>query len=463
MMIAPKGIIMAPLFILLILLLLVGLIILIIKKPKVLLPFLIVGLILIAVMFFGYSVKVPDARHSQPSASVVVQSPDTAAAAPVSFPDIWKTGIETEFEVADYTSIEAAAAGLAKKIALEGYLNDAIKNNGPGEVKFLTDIQVCGEINTGIADNMTVLEAAADSFRKYAAPSIDSEQAPGIVSGVEPVKVTVSPAIPANPLWGAKNGAVLVKITARINNSNEIDNALTRHGILSMQVQANSYQLDNSAAFSEANWLVKPENFARRIHPNNTWLIGYSQTACSDPAEARSQAIDDAALRIAKNFGSDITFDKSDISRLSLIKDTYTQKLRGSQGDIYRTAVLISGQTSVISNNLTALRNSHTQQVTTEQVHRQNSILSGWASIAILVAAIFLSYFLLDFVTKGYYKGRLVLVLIALAVLGIIAIVFISRQRAGIMAYNNHTVNHSVYGQVDENNMPFKLTIGQFV
>ena len=454
MMIAPKLFSITPLILLFLLALLIGFIILLIKKPKIILPVLLIGLLVFLTMTLSYrSTYVPVARNNpqvHKAATAFVSNKDIS----MELPDIWKPGIETEFEVSDYTTIEAAAAGLAKKITFEGYLNDAIKDNGPGNMKFLTDIQVCGNITPGIADNMSVLEAAADSFRKYAVPSKDIEQNNTIaesgteaVPQIEPVKVTVSPAVPSNPLWGAKDGAVLVKISARVDNSEQKDQILTRHGILVMQISANRYQLDNSVAYSEANWLAKPEQYSRDSRSNDTWLVGYSQTACSDPAEARSQAIDDAAKRLAKNFGTKIAFDKSDMSRLNLVKDTYTQKLKGSQGNIYRTAVLASGPTSMISSHLAGLQHSHTEAAVAEQVEIRKSVLSDWASVAILLGAILLSYFLLDFITKGYYKGRLVMVLIAIAVLGFFVIMFLSNRRP-VMARSDIGNMHIPGGQI---------------
>ena len=427
MMISPKEFTILPVMLVVVF----GFILIMIKKPKLFVPFILAGVAAVVAMNFAMRAShMPSAGHAIPSivnhvppiinnipsitppvnntiTAVTTAQPAKTSAA---IPDIWKPGIENQFEVSEYSSVNSAAIALAKWVT--DYLDDCLPDGSLPEI-----IQICGNnLEPEYGFNMQTLELAANELESF-------YQQQG-----KEVKTVLEPKAPDDAIcWSNKKA-----VSLSFNISHESFHSSNYNGKkysanLNMKLQngyaeAESFGISHSVAYNQADWISDTISFINNADPQSTIIIGYSSTATSDPIVAKNEAVDDAVNRLAHAFNSTIRLTDSDRSRLDLIRDTYTQKLNGSQGDIYRAAVLLIGTTSVISSEYENLQNKYTTQVAQQQTHARKSALSEFAAVAILLGAILLSYFLLDFITKGYYKGRLLLVLVSLAVLGIIVI-----------------------------------------
>ena len=420
MMVGPN---MAMLPLLIIILLFIGFILLMIKKPKVMLVVLglVVVLGLLAVIRIPVVHKVTHVSSPSEVARPALVAPVDIITADVkrsAIPDIWKPGVETQFEVSEFSSVNSGAVAMAGWVI--EYLDDTMADGSLPEV-----IQVCGntlEPDRGLT--VGVLETFGEELENY-------YQQQG-----KECQVIIEASYPDSPLSNINDKAVMVVFSLTQSGASKKELGYSAYdGMLVMDIwsgpkDSKRFELSHSVSFNEVTWLSQTASFIANTNPGDTVVIGYSSSATADVTEAMDQAYDDASRKLAQYFNSPIILGKADLSRLGLIDDKYSQKLNGSQGDIYRAAVLVGGSTGQIGNEFAVMQQNHQLQAAKEQVRVRSDSLNSWANLAtsvgILLGAILLSYFLLDYISKGYYKGRLVMVLVIIAVVGLLLISMIA-------------------------------------
>jgi len=191
-------------------------------------------------------------------------------------------------------------------------------------------------------------------------------------------------------------------------------------GAVEAAVLAGGDEYPISVGFREKPWV---ENFADFMNRNSKrqWLLARSSETCSTAEKAHELGLADAARRISYILNGPpgergrvkelIKVAPKDIRKLDIIVDKFPQSFRGSEGPIWREALLID----VSAPKLEQLR----LQYAAERGARRRGAAYIVFSFAGMMGLICLLYAVVNAATKGYYTTvlRVMTVLLAIAVL----------------------------------------------
>jgi hypothetical protein len=408
----------APAFLLILILLLVGgVIFALIKGGKGTKIGIGVGAVLVFlfIALFTFPVQREAVYTETVSAVAVVQQ----APGMDSLPPVWSDGMEKEFQADVYPSAITAAKALGRQIV------DMVPTVVPDK-QMPTTIQICGQINSTL--HTEVLYAIQEGMQFQG----------------NDVKILVETVFPSHKIERTDSRAATVEVTQTIHQTQTIhyqvqerrhgpDNILIQpkdiviiHGGIGVSISGQAGQIVRSAEFVEKPWI---ENFSRFTSgfPNDGFLLARSQESCTDSNQAQQQALQNACLQLAsmvwskrtQNRGSQVlsgstAINPHDLQRHGLILDKFTQSFQGSQGRIWREALLLD----VAPEKIARLR----QKV----LHVSSIERQGWAkmifSLVAMLGLICGLYVFLNYATKGYYATSLRVGTVVLVVIGAILV-----------------------------------------
>jgi hypothetical protein len=181
------------------------------------------------------------------------------------------------------------------------------------------------------------------------------------------------------------------------------------------------------------------DDFAKFVNENPEchWLLAQSPEPCVSAEEAMQSALNQAAAQLAAQFPSGATpvWRFWPASRISMpgeeplatkilphlessgvIRDRFVQKFGRPYGDVWRASLLIDASPKKIL----------------DLDHAINAVFSNemrsWSAMIFstlgLLAAIIGVYYLMDAITKGYFKTRLRIVCVSLGIIGVFLLLF---------------------------------------
>jgi hypothetical protein len=175
-------------------------------------------------------------------------------------------------------------------------------------------------------------------------------------------------------------------------------------------------------------WLDDPAAFLSNTRQR--WIVGRSTGPCLSATEATQQACADASLQLVASLSGQMPMEAdrswlqrrlaSDLSAGRLIEDRAVGVEHKPYGDLWSAAVLVDGSRA----QLQRLAAEYSRSLGQQRVTRSRQLLS----VAGLWMAILGMYALLNWLTKGYFRGRLRLTSAALLLLvGLIGAAAVAR------------------------------------
>ena len=149
-------------------------------------------------------------------------------------------------------------------------------------------------------------------------------------------------------------------------------------------------------------------------HPREHWIVGRSTAAALSAVEAEAAARHDAAEQIADVIGPHTAVARIDaaVRNGDLVVDRQVDAVERPYGTIWRAAVLVDADPKKID----ALR-AHLQRDVAQ--HRAAATIALGAASAWMVV-VCMGYLLLNWLTRGYFRWRLVIASILLIAAGFV-------------------------------------------
>jgi len=291
----------------------------------------------------------------------------------------WPPGPEAGFTADVYPSAVDAARGLAPR--LEGLAREALGGRAPRKV------HVSGDADPAVVD------ALAEAMRR---------------SFGEGANVVTSPATRPS------EGVVHVRPHVR---RDPLPHPPADAGTLTVTIYTVDGDRECAAQYDEKPWLTDLDGY-KAARPGR-WVIGQADAPSATAAEASKQAVAYAVAEIMPLIaheagpGPDMAFAAQRVSAAlasgRFVADRFACRFERPYGNVYHEAILVDASPAnvrAIAAEATALR---------KQTVR--STLGTVGSIGGLVASIGLIYLVTNWLTKGYFEGRLrVLAFVALVV-----------------------------------------------
>jgi len=159
-------------------------------------------------------------------------------------------------------------------------------------------------------------------------------------------------------------------------------------------------------------------------HPREHWVVGRSDRAALSAAEAESAARDDAARQIADSLGTARLGRTSPVlaagsiaaalERGSWVVDRQIDANERPYGTIWRAGILVDANPGALDALVRRMENARIR----ERAHAAAAVV---ISVAWLSTVSF-GYMLLNWLTRGYFRGRLALVSVVMIAAGIAGI-----------------------------------------
>lgn len=202
-------------------------------------------------------------------------------------------------------------------------------------------------------------------------------------------------------------------------------NRVQHGGVLRVRLTWPGGRLDRSTQFVEKPWVENASEFAS-AKPEMRWVVGCSSSDAADVLAARREAMQAAArqlvpetqARVRRSASAPLGLDErwlasqieQELMRSSCVRDQFTQTLiTPSGGQVTRLAVLVQSPAVVqrVAASCTA----------TVQHDRKTWFAVVFSAVGMLVLICVVGLLLNSF-TKGYYRGRIVVVAGLVIVLG---------------------------------------------
>ncbi len=392
-----------PIILLIGLALLAGLIILLVKGGAVVRWIVGIFLLLALVAFLGLFTYFARPVALMPSEGSIVQikaQPEYISSIPMTQNAVvdttketvlWQEGLEEELTPDVYSTPQLAAYGLGVQL-------QETFNGLPAKPK---QIQI---FETKDSVDIVWLEQLRRGL-KFFLSDIDIAITAETTSG-KPVAETVwislkHEKLPTHRLTIPKlqNGDT-ISVAQMINAGNE-------RGTLQAAVQTPDNKYAHQVEYDYRPWLHNGEYFRTLVHLRQWAVITSAETAVT-AEQARSQMMESARQKLIGKIGLQ-SVQQSDLQDYGFIVDEYTQRLQGSAGPIWRSAVLLE----MSPERLQMLGRDRT--IVVRQTRR------NWAyyvvSLIGMIVLISIVGAFINALTKGYYS-----VLITVAVIGIVLI-----------------------------------------
>ena len=374
---------------------------------------------LAAVVFLGALVLMAylarfDARTHFPTPSevAVVSDEQTSVA--------WRPEAEERFIPDKYASMDAAARDFARHVEPLVY---QVLGTEPGDDAYPAAIKVYAEL---FEKDSVLVPAMVDSLQK-AFPNID-------VSGdLEPMSRSDANSIADDRIY------VEVKKLIRDRAEAPWDRTqLVATGSFETNVYGRDGHAQTDLRFVEKPWVLDFEEFSKR-HPGRERLLILSPEFANDETAAKMQSeelavvaltpkvrVQAKALLFKPRF--DLTDELPDAVRAgTFVCDQFAQQLQTANGPVWRHAMLVD-LNDVKPFMTSALAKHRTMDKVAEEVKRvtnkRRSFRFG-GLIALLVSVCGI-YWVLDTMTKGYFAGRVGVILTVFGLVGLMLILLMT-------------------------------------
>ena len=315
----------------------------------------------------------------------------------------WLPEVDEQFEADVYPS-----AVVASRALIRDWSGHFEKLQAKGAAKPMFVRLVCGSRNSDI-DELLLLEAMDEKVQEL------FPDASTLVTTATDLRNDDD--LMDNEVSIELNVARSVKLKRPVSTNDESDEEFQFNGILSAAFSGRDWQFSVSARFIEKPWLTATSEFLSLRHGTSYLVLRSSQLASTRDEASRD------VLGIAANRLGDLIDPREDqgfpraaslmmleqLEAGKYIADRFVQSLKRPYGHVYREALLIDiGNTNLLD----------MIQVTVNEV-RQNTLASqrqrvrqssGWIGIVVVIGALTALYLLLNWLTKGYYRGPLTVV-----------------------------------------------------
>jgi len=357
--------------------------------------------------------RLPDDKAGRQSAP--------AAETPTELSAAWLPEVDEQFEADIYPSAKLASQALVRE--WESHF-DKLKVKGIDTPKL---IRISSRSRARDVDTLELLEAMNDLLKKKfpkagtlvtTRPEAQEDSEPK--AGEITITLTVSQSVRRN--------------RSRTSAEGPGDNVEVS-GVLLAAFNAPTWQFGVSSRFVEKPWLTATSEFLSLRH-GTTYLIVRSNQLASSAEEATRDVLGQTANRLGhlidprENQGlpraaSAIMLEQLETGKY--IADRFVQSLKRPYGNVYREALLIDiGNANLRDMILVALDEAREHQSVTEQ--RSAERLSGAVGLLIVIAALTALYLLLNWLTKGYYRGPLAVTVCLLGSGAIVGTVLLLRS-----------------------------------
>jgi hypothetical protein len=241
---------------------------------------------------------------------------------------------------------------------------------------------------------------------------------------------------PAEPLARTDEQAAAIQmelVSRTVTHRAPWDTRREQHGgILRIRLSWRGGSLDRSTSFVEKPWVENASEFIS-AQPQMRWVVGYSHQDAADSVKARQQAAESAAVQILpaararlSQVGGDVGVDdrwlldriEQRLLQMTDVRDRFTQSLiTPFGGQVVREAILVQSPAAVD-------RAVDDCQVTVRRVRSTwFATIASAAGMCLLICVVAL---LLNNITKGYYRGRIVMLTGLLLVVGLLVLIKLS-------------------------------------
>jgi hypothetical protein len=159
-------------------------------------------------------------------------------------------------------------------------------------------------------------------------------------------------------------------------------------------------------------------------HPRQHWIVGRSDQPALSAIEAETAARRDAAQQIADTLGASkygrmsarqaTDWIAATVERGSWIVDRQIDATERPYGTIWRAAILVDADPKALDALATRMQDARVRQ----HAHAAAAVVIG----IVWLMAVSFGYLLLNWLTRGYFRGRLALVSVVMIVAGFVGI-----------------------------------------
>jgi hypothetical protein len=166
---------------------------------------------------------------------------------------------------------------------------------------------------------------------------------------------------------------------------------------------------------SDKSWATDLPAFLN-AHPQEQWIVGHSTQPALSADEAETSALNDVAEQLRERL-KPLAADHADLvtrlRRANLVVDRQIDATERPYGTIWKAAVLIDASPNKIDPIASQLRRASMQH------HARAAV--AFAGATVWFAVVSLSYLLLNRLSRGYFRGRLIFASILLVAGGFAA------------------------------------------
>ena len=316
-------------------------------------------------------------------------------------PAIWQDKLELNIDVDTHSSLELACEGLVRNI-----INDDVFSDDSGDVK----VYVCS-FNTAkseIADK--AVNKVCELLNEQLAEDFDLQ----VVSSASAAMLKKD-----NPEGYLVEVELSYELTEKEYNVKVCDGTLNAYVSRGSETGKSSY----TKKFSDANWMNEQTDFSRDLPGSAVFVTGCSQQSCPDIGTAKREALEDAVFNLNRSLGfEDMVLAVNDVVEHNSVQDVFVQQINGSEGSIFRCKVLLAGEAAEFMSMAKSEALEREAKAEEVIIAKKNSFMTLVKNLAVMLVSILGCYFICDYVTKGYYKGRIIAVIILVLVGGVLVL-----------------------------------------
>jgi hypothetical protein len=157
-----------------------------------------------------------------------------------------------------------------------------------------------------------------------------------------------------------------------------------------------------ASAINDKSWATDLPAFLN-AHPQEQWIVGHSTQPALSADEAETSALNDAAGQLRERI-KPLAADRADLltrlRRANLLVDRQVDATERPYGTIWKAAVLIDVSPNKIDPIASQLRRASMQHHT--------RVAAAFAGATVWFVAVCLGYLLLNRLSRGYFRGRLI-------------------------------------------------------
>ncbi|MBN2063410.1 MAG: hypothetical protein JW745_01320, partial [Sedimentisphaerales bacterium] len=172
--------------------------------------------------------------------------------------------------------------------------------------------------------------------------------------------------------------------------------------------------------YTQADWMTDLAGYTRNMSASSVVVTGASEPACISAERARQQAVEALAANFNKAMAQGELLNAGVVQENELMRDIFIQQLSTSQGIVWRARALGVADISKLRLISETARDIFQQSQIQRQVHEKESLLQILTSLFYILLGITGTWFLADYVTRGYYRGRIIIALVILLIVVII-------------------------------------------